>query len=144
MRAMTAKEAKAFGIDDIEERKRYVQLVATKGNHLPPAAFAPTWLRRGDGGVLQAANIAPGTSEEPRLTAADTQAYQILLELSKKGSPRIGEWRTECVARGVLAAGSTAATEKAMQRIVDRLVGGWLVVRGDVRGVYLPLDPDTS
>lgn len=144
MRAMTAKEAKAFGIDDIEERKRYVQLVATKGNHLPPAAFAPTWLRRGDGGVLQAADLAPGTAEEPRLTVGDMQAYDILVELSKKGSPRIGEWRAECIARGVLAAGTSTATEKAMQRIVDRLVAGWLVVRGEVRGVYLPLDPDTG
>lgn len=144
MRAMTAKEAKAFGIADIEERKRYVQLVATKGNHLPPGAFAPTWLRRGEGGVLEAANLVPGDAEEPRLSAADLQAHEILVELCKSGSPRIGEWRAECVARGVIPTGSPSAVEKTMQRIVDRLVAGWLVVRGEVRGVYLPLDPDTG
>lgn len=41
MRTMTAAEALRASISDIEERKRHVQLVATKGNHLPPAAFSP-------------------------------------------------------------------------------------------------------
>ena len=46
------------------ERKRHVQLVVVKGNHLPPEAFVPLWLRRGDHGLLQPAELdaAPGYS----------------------------------------------------------------------------------
>ena len=57
MRTMTAKEASKAGIDDTEERKRHKQLVATKGNHIPPAAFVPVWLRAGEGGVLYGVDL---------------------------------------------------------------------------------------
>ena len=65
LRTMTAKEARDAGITDMEERKRHVQLVATKGNHISPSAFVPVWLRRGDYGTLSAASVEFGVAEEP-------------------------------------------------------------------------------
>ena len=144
LRGMTAKEARSFGIADMEERKRLVQLVATKGNHLPPLAFVSIWLRREEGGVLTAANIAPSSNNERQITQTEMRAYEILVDLSRTCPPKIGEWRKECIARGVIAKGTQGAEEKAMQRIVDHLMEGWFVVRGEGRGVYLPLDPDTG
>jgi hypothetical protein len=52
LRTMTEKEGRRFGIEDRAQRQRYVQLAATKGNGLPPEAFAPLWLERGEHGLL--------------------------------------------------------------------------------------------
>lgn len=60
LRNMTAKEATKAGICDLEERRRYVQLSATKGNTLPPTAFVPIWLRRDDTGCLLGSDLQSG------------------------------------------------------------------------------------
>ncbi|GAB1411236.1 hypothetical protein MASR1M90_23900 [Desulfovibrionales bacterium] len=57
IRTMTSKEAQAYRIEDLEERKSLVQVAATKANRLPPAAQVPVWLRRGFGGVLYPADL---------------------------------------------------------------------------------------
>lgn len=57
MRGMTAKEATAHGIEDLEERLHLVQVAITKGNRIPPSAKVPVWLRY-DSGTLVSAGLA--------------------------------------------------------------------------------------
>ncbi len=72
MRTMTADEGRKYGITEIEQRRAFVQLAATKGNELPPLAFAPIWLKRGPGGVLELADLATPSADPvgPRERAA--------------------------------------------------------------------------
>ncbi|RYU61877.1 AAA family ATPase [Methylolobus aquaticus] len=84
MRTMTAAEASKAGITDVEERKRHVQLCATKGNHLPPAAFVPVWLRRGEHGVLAASDVAMTESASKKPPKAEREADMLVDLLSEK------------------------------------------------------------
>ena len=137
MRTMTAAEAKKTGITDLEERKRHVQLVATKGNHLPPSAYVPTWLRRGDHGVLGPADLEFLDSREPN--AKDMEALAILREMAKMNSPKLSDWRERCIEAGLVPNGEFKRQEKSMQRIVNRLLEAGLIGRGFIRGVYQPV-----
>jgi len=139
MRTMTASEAGKAGITDLEERKRHVQLVVTKANHLPPAAFVPIWLRRGDGGVLSAADIEFDQGGNSGPNAKDMQALDILREMAKTTSPKLADWRQRCVDAGVITDGEFKRQEKAMQRTIKRLVAAGLAERGFSRGVYQPV-----
>jgi hypothetical protein len=136
LRSMTANEAREAGISDPEERRRHVQLVCTKGNHVPPVAFVPEWLRRGDNGILAAACIEFGAAEAA--TPADLRAHGVLVELAAVRVPRFSEWRDACVARNVFPAKSDEAVKKAMQRTIRRLLNGGYITKGMGNGVYLP------
>jgi RecA-family ATPase len=139
MRTMTVDEAKRAGITDIEERKRHVQLVATKGNHLPPSAFVPVWLRRGDFGVLSQADIEFDQGGNSGPSAKDLQALDILREMAKTSSPKLSDWRQRCIDAGVIPKGEFKRQEKAMQRTIERLKGEELIEHGFSRGVYQPV-----
>ena len=110
MRTMTATEAAKAGITDIEERKRHVQLVATKGNHLPPAAHAPTWLRRGEFGVLSAADLEFNGGADP--SAKDMDALAILRDMATTTSPKLADWRGQCIAAGLIPDGEFKRQER--------------------------------
>ncbi len=59
MRGMTATEATAHGIEDLEERLHLVQVAITKGNRVPPAAKVPVWLRYDSGTLVSAGLVEP-------------------------------------------------------------------------------------
>jgi len=137
MRTMNADEARRFGVDDRAERQRYVQLQATKGNSLPPEAYAPTWLRRGDAGLLSGVTleqVARGS-----VGARELQALDILKAANQTGETALKFWQAQCEAAGVIPAGTPGAKEKAMQRIRDALVDAGMVSKGQVRGLWIPL-----
>jgi hypothetical protein len=59
MRGMTAEEAKAHDIEDLEERLHLVQVCITKGNRVPPSAKVPVWLRYDSGTLVSAGLVEP-------------------------------------------------------------------------------------
>jgi hypothetical protein len=137
MRTMTATEATQAGIEDIEERKRHVQLVGTKGNLLPPAAYVPVWLRRDQHGTLIGADIslerkAQGPSHN------DMKVHDVLTEMSKKRTPTLKEWREECVQQGLITGKTDGAIQQAMKRSLERLKKSELIRPGHGRGIWIP------
>jgi hypothetical protein len=135
LRTMTAAEARSFGIDGIEERKAHVQLVAAKGNELPPSAFVPVWLRRVAGGVLSPVEL---TAHEGRTVGQrELRALDVLRRLCAVAAPQLRDWRAACVAEGIIS-GSASAQEKTMERICSALLQSAMVERGLTRGVYVP------
>ena len=143
MRTMTAKEAKDAGILDKEERNRHVQLAATKGNHLPPAAFVEIWLRRGDHGTLSAATLQ--FSEKGAVTTAsshDLKVLEVLKAMCATHTPRLGEWRDACIESGLIPAGIADTQKKTMDRIVKRLMADNYITKGIGAGIYLPTDDE--
>jgi hypothetical protein len=143
MRTMTSQEAVKAGISDLEERKRHVQLVATKGNHLPPCAYVPVWLRRGEYGVLLEAGVEMSGDGERPLTAMQQEVLDVLKEMCAVHVPTLADWRNQCVERGVIKQRpSDAATEQAMKRIVNALRTKGLITQGVGRGVWIPADWD--
>jgi len=136
LRTMTADEARGFGIDSIEERKAHVQLIATKGNELPPAAFAPLWLRRASGGVLEAADLVERSA--PTVGPREVRALEILRDLAAVSAPRLGVWREACSKAGVLTGANDRAREKSMDRMRDALLAAGLIEPGTSRGFYVP------
>lgn len=137
LRTMTADEGRKFGITDIAERKGYVQLAATKGNHLPPEAFAPVWLQRGLGGSLSEATLHE--SEASAVGERELRAFAILAEHAPRGDLTPKFWREQCVLAGVIrASASPAAQEKQIQRIREALVGAGLVRPGRAAGTWAP------
>lgn len=140
LRTMTAKEAKAYGIDDLAERKRLVQLVATKGNKLPPEAYVPLWLRRGAGGTLSEAELTERAGGA-KATFSDMKALDVLRDMCRTNTPMMAEWRDECARRG-LVHGNGEAARKSMSRIRDRLLQDGLIVPALRRGAYTPAPID--
>lgn len=138
MRTMTADEGRKHGITEIEHRRAFVQLAATKGNELPPSAFAPIWLKRGPGGVLELADLAAPTSDPvgPRERAA----LDVLRQLAATSTPMLKDWRDACAAEGLLTGTTPFATKKCMDRIREVLIYAGLVKPGMARGAYLPAD----
>ena len=137
LRTMTASEARKFGIKGIEERKAHVQLVLTKGNHAPPSAFVPVWLKRGAGGLLSLAELQE--TEDDGVGVREERAFEILIELSKECAPRMKEWRAACDAEGLLSGKNDTAKAKAMGRIAKALSVAGLVESGMTKGVYVPV-----
>lgn len=137
LRTMTATEGRRFGITDVVERKALVQLVATKGNELPPEAFAAIWLRRGPGGAL--AQIDLTEQESGGIGPREAGALDELRRLAAVSAPTLASWRDACVASG-LVRGSVDATTKSMQRVRDALLRSGLIERGMTRGVYVPTE----
>lgn len=138
LRTMTAPEAKRFGVADMEERKSLVQLVAVKGNELPPAAFVPIWLRRGPGGVLEPAELVE--QEAPTVGKREMDALEILRGMVKTAVPQLKAWRDACVAKGLVTGPTDRAREKAMERIRNTLLAAGMIEHGIGRGVFLPAE----
>lgn len=137
MRTMTATEARQAGIEDLEERKRHVQLVATKGNSLPPEAFVPIWLRRDSTGTMSQVDLVfTAGSHGPNKN--DMDALNILKRLAESATPALKEWRDECVNQGIVEGPTRDARTKAMQRITGRLSKAELIRRGFGKGIWLP------
>lgn len=136
MRTMTADEARRFGIKDLAERARHVQVAATKGNDLPPEAFVPFWMRRGAGGFLEQVELTPDEAGE--LDERDDRALQVLVKYAASGDSSLEFWRKQCAAAGLLTTKSEQAQVKQMQRIASKLVEAGHVVQGRTRGLYRP------
>jgi hypothetical protein len=136
LRTMTSDEARKFGIDDRAERQRYVQLAATKGNSLPPEAYTPVWLRRGDAGLLSGVSLEQ--VERGSVGPRELQALEILRQDYGSGETSMKHWRALCVSAGAIAAGSLTAQEKSMERIRDALRDAGLVAPGKTRGLWIP------
>lgn len=145
LRTMTAVEARQFGVIDIEERRSFVQLAATKGNDLPPSAFAPLWLRRTFGGVL-----APAALDRPDVSInilgpRELKALEILRGLAETSAPTMKAWRQACIEADVIHGGKTShgstqrAVEKAMERIRNALLAAGRIEPGIGRGVFVPV-----
>ncbi|MDT3706493.1 MAG: AAA family ATPase [Thiobacillus sp.] len=143
LRTMTTKEATAHGVNG-NDRKRYVQLVATKANKAPLEAFTPLWLERGRNGLLYPAELALVERQESSLTMTDRRVYDVLRELCKTSVPMRQEWRLECQRRGLVAGSSEDAKTKSMQRIIGRLLEAGLIKRGSARGSYIPTYQDET
>ena len=136
MRTMTASEAKKAGINDIEERKRHVQLVATKGNVLPASAYFPVWFRRDDTGTLEAVQVQ-FTDGANGPTTKDLMALDVLKNISEDMPKRLDEWRSACVAQGVVTGTTPDARAKSMQRTIKKLAGAGMIIKGVGKGVWL-------
>lgn len=141
LRTMTQKEATAHGVAGAD-RKRYVQLVATKANKAPLDAFSPLWLERGRNGLLYPAELALVERQESSLNMTDRRVYDVLREMCRTSVPMRQEWRLECQKRGLVAGSSEEAKTKAMQRIIGRLLDAGLIQRGVARGSYVPVYQD--
>lgn len=135
MRNMTEGEAVKAQIDDLEERQRHVQVVATKGNNLPPSAFVPVWLRRDDYGNLAEAEIAFTTTS---ISDHEKDILGVLLKRSGTATPNLAEWRQSCVEEGVLSGPTTDAVERKMRRYINKLKKCGLIKKGIGKGVWIP------
>lgn len=138
LRTMTAAEGRQFGISEISERKAHVQLLATKGNSLPPASFAPLWLRRGLGGALEPAELEP--REAGAVGRRELEALKVLRGLCQTATPSLKAWREVCADSGLLSGGTPRARESCMERTRDALLAAGLIVPGIGRGVFAPVE----
>jgi RecA-family ATPase len=136
VRNMTADEARRFGIDDRAERQLYLQLAATKGNELPPEAYAPVWLKRNADGGLQ--EVSMEQVERGTVGVREMQALEILKAHAAAGDVSMKFWRGQCAAAGLMpASASPSAQEKSMERIRDTLKAAGLVETTG-RGLWKP------
>lgn len=138
LRTMNAQEARLFGIVDIAERKSYVQLVATKGNSLPPESFAPTWLKRVENGALAPADLV--RNESGAVGRKELAALEVLRNLCLVSTPKLKEWREASASAGLLTGKTPRANESSMERIRDALLGAGLIERGISNGIFLPVE----
>jgi hypothetical protein len=143
VRNMTADEARRFGISDVEERRRYLQLAAVKGNELPPEAFAPLWLKRGGGGFMEEATLE--VVQRGTVGERENKALAILAAQAAQGDSSMQFWRERCIDAGVISKTATAgAQKKAMERIRDVLLSAGLIVNGRFRGSWIPAERDVA
>ncbi len=140
LRTMTPQEGRQFGITDITERKAHVQLLATKGNALPPSSFAPLWLRRDIGGALEPAGLE--RQESGAVGRRELDALGILRELCQTMTPKLKDWRDACAAAGLLTGKAPSAIERSMERTRDALLAAGLIVPGIGRGVFAPVEDE--
>lgn len=140
IRNMTAKEGSRAGITDIEERKRHVQIVATKGNNLPPSAFVPAWMRRDDFGNLTEAYVDMD-GNEGTLTDRDIEILKVHSRISVHTQPKLGEWRDKCIEERLITGSTDAAQKQAMKRVLARLMKAGRIRKGMGRGIYVQ-EPD--
>lgn len=138
LRTMTSKEATAHGIQG-NDRKRYVQLVATKGNRVPFDAFAPLWLERGRHGLLYPAELALSEKTEATLTLKDRRILDTLIELCQVSTPTRMEWLVECKRRGLISGKTEDACISTMKRSITSLLDAGAIRNGAARGFYVPV-----
>ncbi|HRQ59637.1 MAG TPA: AAA family ATPase [Azoarcus taiwanensis] len=136
LRTMTEREGRTFGITDPGERKAHVQLLATKGNEIPPVGFQPVWLKRGTDGVLHQVELTP--AEADPVGFREIQALEILRRMAKEATPQLREWRAACIDADLIAGPTPKARERAMERITKALLSARMIERGHSSGVYLP------
>lgn len=141
LRTMTAKEAEQADIVCREERQRHVQLVATKGNHLPAAAYKSIWLRRDDNGALMPADIEIAIEGLPEgLTQQQQRALDALTGLSADHVPSLTEWQELLENERIIAPHKGhEAKRKEMTRIRKALFDAGQIVRGTGKGRWLPV-----
>lgn len=139
MRTMTAKEAQKAGVTDITERKRLVQLVATKGNHLPPEAFVPIWFRRVEGGALTVAEIS---MDKPAGTVSKShrKVYDVLVsEYAKTNEPvKLSDLKERCIFESAIQCPTPEAITKSLTRAMKALCDAGMATTPS-RGKYLPV-----
>jgi hypothetical protein len=137
LRSMTADEARRYGIEDRTERQRYVQLQGTKGNNLPPEAFAPVWLKRGEMGLLSGTTLEQ--VERGSVGDRELRALAELRLITADGPAFVRLWRAQCISAGVIKRDAgERAQEKALERIRDALFDAALIKPGRVRGSWIP------
>ena len=136
LRNMTQLEAARAGIEDMEERRRHVQLVATKGNSLPPSAFVPVWLRRDDSGALFEADVC---LDGVALSQRDRDIAGVLSEM---GASPIAAWRDRCVELGFVSGPTDDAKTRSMDRVRGKLKKAGLITKGSGKGVWIPVSDD--
>lgn len=136
LRSMNAEESRKFGITGAVDRRRYVQLQATKGNHLSPEAYEPIWLKRGAEGTLSQIRLEEAGAGV--IGPRDLKALEILKRTAAQGDSTLRFWRAECVSAGLILAKSDGAQEKAMERIRDALLQAGLIAQGRTRGSWIP------
>ena len=134
LRNMTAEEAARAGINDQEERRRYVQFAATKGNQLPPSAYVPVWLRRDDSGVLFQADPS---FDEGTPSDKDIEILKVLTDMSRFSTPTISEWRQRCIDAGLICGPTDNAKNQMMKRSCEKLKKAGLIKKGIGRGVWI-------
>jgi RecA-family ATPase len=142
MRNMTIEEANQAGITDVEERKRHVQLVCTKGNAIPPSAFVPVWLRRDDFGNLAEADVQMGG--EGTLIQRDLEVLKVHSEIGVFSTPKLADWRAACVKKGLITGDTENAQKQSMKRVLDKLLRAGLIATGIGRGIYVRTDKTTE
>lgn len=142
LRNMTPDEANRAGITDVEERKRHVQLVCTKGNAIPPAAFVPVWLRRDDFGNLAEADVQ--MDGEGTLIQRDMEILKVHSKIGVFSTPKLADWRAACVKDGLITGTTENAQKQAMKRVVDKLLKAGLIAKGIGRGIYVQTDKITE
>jgi len=123
MRTMTPEEARARNIDEAD-RKQYVQLVCTKGNHVPPSAMVPIWLRRSTWGVLMPADELqqPTPKTDGRtLNERHTKALRILGSLNGGNNVGAGRWREALLAEGLIQRSNEKGEGEAFRRLITPL-----------------------
>lgn len=98
MRTMTSKEAAKAGVTERAERKRHKQLVASKGNDLPPEAFEPVWLRIDEKTVLRPASVT-FAEQGKGLSAKQSQALAILQRMHAERARNLAAGGIESKAR---------------------------------------------
>jgi hypothetical protein len=138
LRTMTSKEATAHGIAG-NDRKRYVQLVATKANKAPLDAFAPLWLERGRNGLLYPAELALAEQTATTLSLKDRRILDTLRELCRVATPTRMEWLVECKRRGLITGKTEDACISTMKRAIGCLLDAGAIRNGAARGFYVPV-----
>ncbi len=113
-----------------------VQLAATKGNELPPAANVPVWLKRGAGGALLGVDLEQ--VERGSVGQRELDALDVLRKAAAAGDVTMKFWREQCVAAGIIIAKGEAGQKKAMERIRDALLNDGLVQASLTRGLWKP------
>jgi hypothetical protein len=134
MRNMTVDEGNKAGITDVEERKRHVQLVCTKGNAVPPSAFVPVWLRRDDFGNLMEVDVQ--MDGKGTLTERDMEILKVHSEIGVFCTPKLKDWRAECIKRGLITGTTENAETQAMKRVLNKLIKAGLIEKGIGNGIY--------
>jgi len=147
LRSMTRTEAASRGVAE-EDRPAFVQLLCTKGNHIPPAARAPIWLQRSEYGVLVSARDLGEPAEKSSgagLTHRHTDALKILQEVGGGKNLSAAAWRNALVERNQIRSTSKAGEGEAFRRICAALRAHGLItsIGGTRATAYAPANsPD--
>lgn len=92
-----------------------------------------------DGDDITSCVVEP--CEQPRenfVTGREVQILDVLKKLCATSTPRLEDWRTECIAQGLIIGPTDDARKKSMDRTRDRLISAGLLSRGMSRGIYIP------
>jgi RecA-family ATPase len=141
MRTMTSKESLKAKITDPEERFRHVQLLAVKGNFLPPAAYSPVWLRRDNYGMLHGAELDFNPASPDCIGKKEKDALNVLIEICQDGTkPKLNQWMLACIEAGNIKKSKTQkAQQQEMHQIRQKLFDAGMIKKSG-HGVWIPED----